>query len=138
MLTLGWSDGNSFIPLAFSLLSSEKKKNRYNEMDESIDKRTIGYRRRQESIKKSPQVLLELLEQALVVGVRASYVLFDSWFSFPSTILKGMEQGMHVICMLKHMPTVTYGYKEKKLTLNALYKTVRKKRGRAISWPPSS
>lgn len=28
MLTLGWSDGNSFVPLAFSLLSSEKSKSR--------------------------------------------------------------------------------------------------------------
>lgn len=131
MLTLGWSDGNSFIPLAFSLLSSEKQINRYNEMNASIDKRTVGYRRRQESIKKSPQVLLELLQQALAVGVRASYVLFDSWFTFPKTILKVMEQGMNVIGMLKHMPTVTYGYNGKKLTLNALYKAVRKRRGRA-------
>jgi len=28
MLTLGWSDGNSFIPLCFSLLSSEKSENK--------------------------------------------------------------------------------------------------------------
>ena len=28
MLTLGWSDGNSFVPVAFSLLSSENERNR--------------------------------------------------------------------------------------------------------------
>ncbi|MDF2962874.1 MAG: Transposase domain protein [Paenibacillus sp.] len=33
--------------------------------------------------------------------------------------------------MLKPMPTVKYGYNGKKLTLNELYKAVRKKRGRA-------
>jgi hypothetical protein len=40
MLTLGWSDGNTFIPLAFSLLSSEKEPNRLRGMDDSVDKRT--------------------------------------------------------------------------------------------------
>lgn len=35
MLTLGWSDGNTFIPLCFSLLSSHKKSNRYVEMTRS-------------------------------------------------------------------------------------------------------
>ncbi|MHB8132554.1 MAG: transposase, partial [Mobilitalea sp.] len=30
LLTLGWSDGNTFLPLSFSLLSSENEKNRLN------------------------------------------------------------------------------------------------------------
>ena len=29
MLTLGWTDGNTFLPLSFNLQSSEKQKNRY-------------------------------------------------------------------------------------------------------------
>jgi hypothetical protein len=131
MLTLGWSDGNTFIPLCFSLLSSHKKSNRYVEMNEGIDKRTAGYQRRKEAVKKSSEALQDLLKQALQAGVQASYVLFDSWFSFPATILKVLEQGMHVICMLKAMPKVYYVYNGQKLNLNALYKAVRKKRGKA-------
>jgi hypothetical protein len=131
MLTLGWSDGNTFIPLCFSLLSSHKKSSRYVEMNKAIDKRTVGYKRREESIKKSSEMLLELLKQALETGVRASYLLFDSWFAFPSTIIKVLEQGMPAICMLKAMPKVYYGYNGKKLNLHALYKEVRKKRGKA-------
>lgn len=131
MLTLGWSDGNTFIPLCFSLLSSAKKSNRYTEMNENIDKRTAGFRRRKESLLKSSETLLDLLQQALRTGVQASYVLFDSWFSFPVTIKKVYDQGIHVICMLKSMPRVHYGYEGQILTLNSLYKVVRKKRGRA-------
>jgi hypothetical protein len=131
MLTLGWSDGNTFIPMAFSLLSSEKKSNRYTEMNEKIDKRTAGFHRRKESIQKAPEVLVDLLQQALRAGAKASYVLFDSWFSFPVTIKKVYDQGIHVICMLKSMHRVYYGYEGQQLTLNALYKAVRKKRGRA-------
>lgn len=33
MLTLGWSDGFSFVPVDFTLLSSAKKENRYCEID---------------------------------------------------------------------------------------------------------
>ncbi|WP_459771532.1 transposase, partial [Alkalibacterium sp. s-m-28] len=51
MLTLGWSDGFTFIPLAKSFLSSKKKANRLSEADERVDKRTVGYKRRQEAQK---------------------------------------------------------------------------------------
>jgi hypothetical protein len=43
LLTLGWSDGNSFLGIDFALLSSTKEKNRYNEINPDIDKRTCGY-----------------------------------------------------------------------------------------------
>jgi hypothetical protein len=131
MLTLGWSDGNTFLPLAFSLLSSEKESNRLCEINDSIDKRTNGYRLRKEAIRKSTDVLLDLLKSARVYMVPASYLLFDSWFAFPAVIRKLREQKMHTICMLKSMPKVYYDYQGQKLTLNKLYATVRKKRGRA-------
>ena len=40
LLTLGWSDGYSFIPTGFNLLSSASESNRYNEVSDSIDHRT--------------------------------------------------------------------------------------------------
>ena len=50
MLTLGWSDGSTFLPVNSILLSTENKKNRINEAAE-IDKRTVGYRRRHTNCK---------------------------------------------------------------------------------------
>jgi hypothetical protein len=76
MLTLGWSNGNTFVPICFSLLSSHKKSSRYVEMNEGIDKRTAGYQRRNEAIKKSSETLQDLLKQALHAGAQASFVLF--------------------------------------------------------------
>ena len=63
MLTLGWSDGNTFIPLAFSLLSSEKKKHRFQEVNSTIDKRTVGYKCRKEALKKSTEAMFDLLDE---------------------------------------------------------------------------
>jgi len=131
MLTLGWSDGNTFMPLAFSLLSSEKESNRLCGMNVSIDKRTNGYQRRKEAIRKSTDVLLDLLKQAKAYMVPASYLLFDSWFAFPGVIRKIRELELHTICMIKSMPTVRYEYQGQMLTLNKLYAAIRKKRGRA-------
>ena len=57
MLTLGWSDGNTFLPVNSILLSSENKKNRINEASD-VDKRTVGYRRRKLSVEKGTQAML--------------------------------------------------------------------------------
>ena len=129
MLTLGWSDGSSYLPVSFSLLSSANKKNRLAPMAE-VDKRTNGFKRRAESIRKAPEVLKNLVSQAHDSGIRADYLLFDSWFAFPATIIGLLEQKQQVICMLKSAKT-KYGYKGLDLTLNELYKSVRKRCGRA-------
>ncbi len=131
MLTLGWSDGNSFVPLAFSLLSSETERNRLCGVGDSIDKRTCGYKRRLESMKKATDTLFELLTQAKGMGITAKYLLFDSWFAYPATILRALEHSMHVVCMLKPMPQVRYGHEGHRLTLSELYKAIKKRRGRA-------
>ena len=63
MLTLGWSDGSTFLPVSSVLLSSENKRNRINEAS-AMDKRTVGHKRRQLSMQKGTSVMLELLKQA--------------------------------------------------------------------------
>ncbi len=50
LLTLGWSDGYSFIPTGFNLLSSASESNRYNEVSDNIDHRTNSYKFRKSSM----------------------------------------------------------------------------------------
>ena len=130
MLTLGWSDGNSFVPMLFSLLSSAKEENRLAAMRTDLDKRTNGYKRRQESMKKAPDVLVELVEMAMAAGTKARYLLFDSWFAAPVTIRRIHALGMHTICMLKDSKT-RYTFQGDGMTLKELFNWVRKRPGRA-------
>lgn len=51
MLTLGQSDGSTFLPVNSVLLSTENSQNRINEVTD-VDKRTVGYRRRKLSMEK--------------------------------------------------------------------------------------
>ncbi|KYH30050.1 transposase DDE domain protein [Clostridium tepidiprofundi DSM 19306] len=131
MLTLGWSDGNTFLPLAFTLLSSEKEKNRICPINSTIDKRTNGYKIRTEAVKKAPEVMIDLLKQAAAYALPATYVLFDSWFTYPKTLIKILELNLHTIAMVKAMPKVFYTYEGKKYNLRSLYSTIKKKRGKA-------
>ncbi|WP_459771482.1 transposase, partial [Alkalibacterium sp. s-m-28] len=86
MLTLGWSDGLTFIPLAKSFLSSKKKANRLSEADERVDKRTVGYKRRQEAQKKATETMFDLLNALPLNRLKANTILFDSWFGHAAVI----------------------------------------------------
>lgn len=131
MLTLGWTDGNSFIPVAFNLLSSSNPKVLINPAKKTIDKRTVGYKRRERALSSSPDSALEMLKQALAAGIKAKYVLFDSWFSFPATIIKICKMNLHVIAMLKDTPKIYYTFQGEQKSLREIFRTVRKRRGRA-------
>jgi len=130
LLTLGWSDGNSFLGIDFALLSSAKKKNRYNEINPGIDKRTCGYQRRKEAITKSTKLLEPMVKNAIKIGIRAKYLVMDSWFSMPS-VISTLRRHIHIICMLKDHPNWLYEYNGKKLRLRDLYGKLKKKRGKA-------
>jgi hypothetical protein len=131
MLTLGWSDGNSFVPMMLSMLSSAQENNRLAPMRDGIDKRTNGYKRRQESMRKATDVLVDMVKLAKAAQTTARHLLFDSWFAFPATIRRIHSLGMHTICMLKDTGKITYELQGWPLTLKELYKNVRKRCGRA-------
>ena len=126
MLTLGWSDGRTFLPLAFTLLSSEKGKNRICPINANTDKRSNGYKIKSEAIKKSPDVMIDLIKQATAYAIPGTYVLFDSWFTYPKTLIRILELKFHTIAMVKVMPKVFYTYEGKKLNLKSLYATLKK------------
>ena len=130
MLTLGWSDGSTFLPVNSILLSSEKKKNRVNEAA-VLDKRTAGYKRRALSMQKGTQAMLALLDAAKKAAVPAKYVLFDSWFSSPSTLHAVKRTGYDVIGMVKKTPKMFFHYNGEDMSLISIYNRNKKRRGRS-------
>jgi len=125
MLTLGWSDGYSFIPTDFAMLSSSSCSNRLNGVDSEIDKRTNGFKRRTEAMLKKTDVTVELIKNTLAAGICADYVLMDTWFTHEPLIQAILEQGLHVIGMVKQLKQ-KYRYKGKYYTLKELKRFVHK------------
>ena len=130
MLTLGWSDGSTFLPVNSILLSTENGKNRINKAA-NVDKRTIGYKRRKLSMEKGTSAMLTLLEIAKKAAIPAKYVLFDSWFSSPSTLHAVKELGYDVISMIKKTPKMFFRYNGEDMSLVSIYNRNKKRRGRS-------
>ena len=129
MLTMGWSDGGSFIPIQLSMLSSAKKKNCLVPMRGDMDKRTVAYKRRKDSTRKSTDLLVDMVSVAIAADISARHLLFDSWFAFPATIRKIKALEMDSICMLKDTPTIHYTFDNNKVTLKKLFTLLRKRPG---------
>lgn len=118
MLTLGWSDGATFLPLDFSLLSSLKSM--INGINKDIDKRCSGYKSREEALQSAPNQIPSMISQALSKGIAASYVLMDSWFTQPPLIQDILSQGLDVIGRIKKNKQY-YFFNGNRLTLKELY-----------------
>ena len=130
MLTLGWSDGNSFIPINQCLLSAADDRNLLCEA-KSCDGRTLAGKRRRQSRRKSTEVMIDLLRSAMAAGISAEYVLFDSWFASPKTIVALKKQlSLDTIALLT-LGKTKYSYKGQKLDVKQIYSMSKKRRGRS-------
>ena len=118
MLTLGWSDGNSFLPVGFHLLSSQKPENVYYPAAQH-DKRTLAFKRRDLAVQCTTDVLLELLRQAKHLPAR--FVLFDSWFTQPKTVVRVKKEHRDVIGMVRQTEKIHYLYDGKWQDVKKLY-----------------
>ena len=123
LLTLGWSDGCSFIPAGFNLLSSANKSNRYNEILDTIDHRSNGYKVRKESMMHKTDAAVLLIKNALNAGIRAQYVLMDTWFTTEPMITEILNLGMNIIGMVKQLKQL-YTYHGRQYKLSELKKFV--------------
>lgn len=123
LLTLGWSDGYSFIPTGFNMLSSANKSNRYNEISDAIDHRSNGYKIRKESMMRKTDAAIRLIENALNAGIKARYVLMDTWFTTEPMIGAILNTGLDVIGMVKQLKQ-RYTYNGKQYKLQELKKFV--------------
>ena len=130
-LSLGWSDGFSFIPTDFAMLSSAKKSNRYQEVNHKIDKRTNGFKRRLESMEKKTDVAIQLIKNTLNQGIQASYILMDSWFTHEPMIQSCLKEGLDVIGMIKRGKQKYY-YQGHEYTLKELRNHLPKSRNKNI------
>ena len=111
--------GFRMLTLDFSLLSSTKSS--INGIDERIDKRTCGYKRRKEALETAPSAIPDMIQRALASGVEASYVLMDTWFTQQPLIKAIKEQGIDVIGMVK-ATNQRYSVDNKWVDLKNLYK----------------
>lgn len=119
-LTVGWSDGNTFLPVSFALMSSSKKINQLG-FFKRFDKRSLAYQRRSQATRKMNDVALELVDSIMKTGLKAKYVLFDSWYSSPRMFHELLKRGLFGIGMLKKSKKVYFRYRGRLMDVKTLY-----------------
>ena len=82
-------------------------------------------------MKKGTHAMLTLLDTAKKAAIPAKYVLFDSWFSSPSTIHAVKNTGYDVIGMVKKTPKMFFRYNGEDISLISIYNRNKKRRGKS-------
>ena len=130
LMTLGWTDGNTFLPVNSCLLASSKERNLIGPVDQ-CDGRSLAAKRRKFAQTKGTEVMIELLKTAQNAGHHADYVLFDTWFSSPAQLIAVKKLGLDPIAMLKKSSRIYYEYEGKQLSIKKIFGICKKRRGRS-------
>ena len=130
LLTLGWTDGCTFLPINYSLLASNDDEKILDPCNKT-DRRTIAGKRRLLARQKATSVMVDLLKTALAAGHKAKYVLFDSWFSNPRQLLAIKELGLDTIAMVKRSSKRFYVFEGKSMDIKKIFASNKKRRGRS-------
>nr|WP_270837282.1 transposase [Mitsuokella multacida] len=131
MLALGWSDGNTFLPLGHCLLSSASKQQQLQGASSGIDPRSNGGKQRKLAQSKAPEVVLTLLREAHEAGVPAQHVLFDLWFCSPALLHQIHEIGYDVIARVKKSEKMHFLCQGRMQDVKSIYRAHAKRRGRS-------
>jgi hypothetical protein len=126
IVTLGLFTGQNFYPLDFAYRFGQKR-HRKSPEEKIGDPRTISGQMSYEAKHHGKvDLALQMIQRAMDRGVRAGYVLFDSWYAWPSLInaIGKISRDLHVICRLKNTK-VRYEYNGKRYRLSELYQKVR-------------
>lgn len=130
LMTLGWTDGNTFLPVNSCLLASSKESNLIGPV-EQFDGRSLAAKRRKLAQTKGTDVMIELLQSALSAGHAADYVLFDTWFSSPAQLVAVKNLGLDSIAMIKKSSRIYYEYEGEQLSIKKIFGICKKRRGRS-------
>jgi hypothetical protein len=130
LMTLGWTDGNTFLPVNGCLLASSKDSNLIGPQ-EHFDGRSLAAHRRNLAQMKGTDAMLELIKAAQKAGHTADYVLFDSWFSNPAQLVAIKNLGLNSIAMIKKSSRIRYEYNGQQLSIRKIFGVCKKRRGRS-------
>ena len=76
-------------------------------------------------VRNVPETFCRVLQDALRASITARFVLFDRWFTTGKLVAEIVRTtGLDVIGMVKASPHIRHTYRDRRLTLNPLYRQV--------------
>lgn len=121
LLTIGYNDGKSFIPLDFSLHNEPgresnrgmRKKDLDRQFSKQREERSPGYQREVEVGRSKVETALSCIGRLLKKGLEVDYVLADSWFISENFIRSVLShgKGVGVVGLMKANRIISMGEK---------------------------
>lgn len=104
MMTAVWSNGETTIPVAQTLLTSSDPNLQVGNF-EMPDGRTVEGKRARRALAKGTTTVNRMVQEAQSEGIPFGYVLFDTWFSKPAQLVDLKNLGTEVIAMVAKTST---------------------------------
>ena len=126
VVTLGLFTGNGFYPIDFSYWFSKARHPKSPDKNIGDPRSVSGQMSYEANSYSKPQLAIRMIKRAVSRGLGAGYVLFDSWYAWPSFIneIRSISPDLHVVCRLKDSKT-HYEYRGKRYRLSELYQKVK-------------
>jgi len=131
LLCLGWTDGESFVPVKTQMVASGNNKNLLEGSHIKEDRRTLATRRRTNARKEKTKLTLQMLESIKGTPAQTKYALFDSWFESPLMLASIKNIGYDVVARAENNENYRYFYKGEMRSINSIYQINRKRRGKS-------
>ena len=133
MVSLSYNDGYSNFILDFALKFNKNLRVSLKEFKHQFYYSSDAHKRKKEGLQSKLEIALSMVRRALRAGIRADYLLVDSWYSKPVFIKQIKEMKLDIITRIANNPKIWHFTQNKHKTLNRIYtmliKTTRRKRG---------
>jgi len=131
LLCLGWTDGETFIPVKEQMVASGTDKNLLEGSHIKEDKRTLATKRRQDARKDKNTLTIQMLESIKGTPAQTKYVLFDSWFESPLSLMSIKNIGYDVVARAVNNDNYRYLYNGEMMSIKSIYKMNKKRPGKS-------
>ena len=131
LLCLGWTDGETFMPVKSQMVASGNDKNLLENSHIKEDNRTLATRRRKDARKEKPKLVLQMLESIKGTPAQTNHVCFDSWFQSPLSLISIKNIGYDVVARAKNNDNYRYLYNGEMKSIKQIYNANKKRRGRS-------
>lgn len=132
MVSLTYNDGYSNFLIDFALKFNKKLKIKVEDFKHQFYHTSTADKRKQEGLQTKLAIAAAMVKRALKAGVRADYLLVDSWYAKPKFIKEIKALNLDVIARMANNPRIwqfANRYKTLSRTYEILIKTARRKRG---------
>lgn len=125
-VSLNYNDGFTNFMLDFSIKFTKNLKVKVEDFKNKLYHTTSAYKRRKESTLTKNTIALNMLKRAIKIGIKADYLLVDSWYAKPSFVKSVKELKLDIIARIATSNTIWKFKNHKHKTINRIYTVLSK------------